>query len=374
MLRTKVLVIGGGPAGSTAARILAKEGFDTLLVERNFSFVKPCGGGIPSPAFEEFDLPMDAIYKHVNSFKVVSPTGEELQIPLSGGTVAIVERSNFDPLLRKKAEEDGARLLEARFSRFIKVGKTMTAEVVVKDGHVDICADYVIAADGVNSRVRTALDIKPVQSFLTMSEKRMGAHTDSCEFWFGSNHAPRSYSWVFPTGGGISVGTGTVSTDSRAVKVFLDRFIERRGLSDGRGSRERDGQVSLRAYKIPFWQDDLYRRGRVLFVGDAAGQVMPMSYEGIYYAMKSGEFAARAILKGKMRDYRALWRKKFSKSFFINKRLWEYFLKDDERADTLFQLLKRPQVQCAAIDLWLKKVVKKETFFSYISLFKEFLG
>ena len=170
------------------------------------------------------------------------------------------------------------------------------------------------------------------------------------------------------------MGTGTVSTDSRAVKVFLDRFIERRGLSDGRGSGEGDGQVSLRAYKIPFWQDDLYRRGRVLFVGDAAGQVMPMSYEGIYYAMKSGEFAARAILKGKMRDYRALWRKKFSKSFFINKRLWEYFLKDDERADTLFQLLKRPQVQCAAIDLWLKKVVKKETFLSYISLFKEFLG
>jgi len=372
MLRTKVLVIGGGPAGSTAARFLAKEGVDTLLVERNFSFVKPCGGGIPSPAFEELDLPMDAIKKLVNSVKVVSPTGEELQIPLSGGTIAIVERSNFDPLLRKKAEEAGARLLEARFFRFIKVGKTMTAEVVAVDGHIDICADYVIAADGVNSRVRTALDIKPVPSIMTMSERRRGAHTDFCEFWYGSNHAPRFYSWVFPASGGISVGTG--STDSRAVKIFLERFIERRGLGGSGDRREREGQISLRAYKIPFWQDDLYCRGRVLFVGDAAGLVMPMSYEGIYYAMKSGEFAARAILKGKMRDYRALWRKRFSKSFFIMKRLWEYFLKDDERADTLVQLFKRPQIQDAAMGLWLKKDVKKETFLSYLSLIKEFLG
>ncbi len=372
MLRTKVLVIGGGPAGSTAARILAKEGFDTLLMERNFSFVKPCGGGIPSPAFNELDLPKDAINKHVKSVKVVSPKGEELQISLSGGTIAIVERSNFDPLLRRKAEEAGARLLEARFSRFKKVGKTMTAEVVAEDGHVDVCADYVIAADGVNSSVRRALDIKPVPSFLTMTEKRKGTHTDSCEFWFGSNHAPRFYSWVFPTDSGISVGTG--STDSRIVKVFLDRFIERRGLSDGRGRGEGDGQISLRAYKIPFWQDDLYRKGRVLFVGDAAGQVMPMSYEGIYYAMKSGEFAARAILEGKMKVYRALWRKSFSKSFSIMKRLWEYFLKDDERADKLVQLLKRPQVQCAAMGLWLKKDLKRETILSYISLFKEFFG
>jgi geranylgeranyl reductase len=372
MLRTKVLVIGGGPAGSTASRMLAREGVDTLLVERNFSFVKPCGGGFPSPAFGEFDIPTDAVKMQVDTVKIVSPTGEELLIPLSGGTISIVDRSCFDPILRKKAAESGATLLEARFVRFKEVGKTMTAEVATGEGCTDIRADYVIAADGVNSRVRAALDIRPAPSFLTMTERRGGVHTDLCEFWFGSSHAPLFYSWVFPTGSGISVGTGSI--DSRAVKTFLQLFIERRGLDKGREGAEADGQRSLRTYKIPLWLDDLYHKGRVLFAGDAAGQVMPMSYEGIYYAMKSGEFAARAILNGKMRDYRALWRRSFLKSFSIMKRIWEHFVKNDERADRLVQLLKKPQVQNAAIGIWLKKDLKKEIILSYISLFKKFLG
>ena len=63
MLRTKVLIIGGGPAGSTAARFLAKEGIDTILLERNFSFVKPCGGGIPDAAFDELGIPRNIIKK-----------------------------------------------------------------------------------------------------------------------------------------------------------------------------------------------------------------------------------------------------------------------------------------------------------------------
>ncbi|HXX81128.1 MAG TPA: FAD-dependent monooxygenase, partial [Thermodesulfovibrionales bacterium] len=220
MLRTEALVIGGGPAGSTAARFLASSGVDTLLVERNFSFVKPCGGGIPSFLLREMALPEHPVKKYVDTIKVVSPRGEILHIPLKGGSIAIVERGEFDQVLRSEAEKSGTRLFQGEFRRFTDMSKTVTAEVITSPeislpGHafprtIHVEADYVIAADGVNSRVRSALGIKSPPSFLTLSEKIRSKDTDVCEFWFGSSHAPRCYSWVFPHGEGVSVGTGTL--------------------------------------------------------------------------------------------------------------------------------------------------------------------
>lgn len=375
MLRAQALVIGGGPAGSSAARFLAQGGIDTLLIERNPSFIKPCGGGIPSTSFHELGIPEYPIRRRVDTIKVVSPKGDTLHIKLTGGFIAIVERGDFDSVLRAEAEKAGAMVLNAEFRSFIDVGETVTAELMAGGKTINVQADYVIAADGINSRVRAALNIRPVPSFLTISG-RIKEDTDFCEFWFGSSHAPGFYSWVFPQKEGISVGTG--SLDHYRIKALYQRFLEKRGL--GAGGHPQKSETfwgprcgSLRGYRIPIWQGDIYNLGRVLFAGDAAGQVMPLSYEGIYYAMKSGELAAMAIINKRIGDYRRLWEKRFHARFSLMKRLWAFFLKDDSRAERLVQLHKRPEVQEVSMKLWLRKDLGKGSLLSYINIFRGYI-
>jgi geranylgeranyl reductase len=365
ILRTQALVIGGGPAGSTAARVLAGNGIDTLLVERNFSSTKPCGGGIPSSAFNELEIPEYPVRKFIDRITVVSPKGEKVDIRLDGGSIAIVERGDFDRALRAEAERSGARLLEAAFTRFENIGRTVVAHLTLPhlSRFMTVEADYVVAADGVNSRVKTALNIKPSPSFLTLSGKIKGEDTDACEFWFGSSHAPRSYSWVFPQKDGVSAGTAAFQRTG--MQGLWQQFLVRRGL-------QTDG--TLRGFRIPLWQGDLYNWGRIFFAGDAAGQVMPFTCEGIYYSMKSGEMAAMAILDGKTGDYKRLWERKFYKRFSLMKRLWAYFLRADSRAERIVQIHRRPEVQKASMVLWLRKDLGKGSLLSYTNIFRRFLS
>lgn len=363
MLRTKVLIVGGGPAGSAAASLLAREGIETVLINRDHSFVKPCGGGIPLAAFSELGIPSETVKRNIGYVRIVSPTGEDVRIRLNGSSIAIVERRDFDSALRKKAVKDGAMLYEAEFRGFSDIGRTIKAEVVMDNKIKNIEADYVIAADGVNSRVRTALNIGPVASFIAISGKVKSGYTDCCEFWFGAAHAPKFYSWVFPQSEGISAGTGSIS--GKLIKELWQRFLMRRGINAT--------DAGLRGYRIPLWRGDLYNKGRVLFTGDAAGHVMPLSYEGIYYAMRSGELAASALISGKVIEYKRLWKNKFQKRFLLMKSLWEYFLKDDSHAERLIHLHKSPEVQSASMRLWLRKDSGSGSILSYLKLFSRFI-
>jgi geranylgeranyl reductase len=361
-LSAKVLVVGGGPAGATAARFLANNGVDVILLERNLSFVKPCGGGISISAFYELGVPKTLIKKEVKSIRLVSPMGEKLDIELKGGSLAIVDRREFDKILREKAAEEGARIIEGEFINIIN-DKNYRVEAKVAEVKSKIVSEYIIAADGVNSKVRTALGIRPAQAFLTAYECIKGMDADICEFWFDSSHAPNSYSWVFPAADGISAGTG--SFEIGKVNAMFERFKERRGIMSG-GIK--------RIYRIPLWKGDLYNKGRVIFAGDSAGQVLPLTYEGIYYAMKAGEFAAKAIMEEKADNYKKLWRDRFQKRFTLMDKLRNYFLKDNASAERLVALHRRPEVQEVSMRLWLMKDSREEGFKDYIRLFGKFLS
>lgn len=361
MLSAKVLVVGGGPAGATAARFLAQNGVDVILLERNLSFVKTCGGGVPLSTFDELGIPKTVIKKEVNNVKIVSPIGECLDIELRGGSLAIVERGVFDNVLRKQAEEHGVKVLEGEFLG-IANDKPYKVEANVGEAKTEIVSEYIIAADGVNSKVRRSLAIKPSRSLFTVCEYIKGTQTNACEFWFGSYHAPGLYSWIFPAAGGFSIGTGCF--EPGGINIFLRRFKERKKImTEGR----------KRVYRIPMWKGDLYNKGRVLFSGDSAGQVLPLIYEGIYYAMKSGEFAARAVIAGRVDHYKKLWKDRFQKRFTFMDKLRNYFLKDDVSAEKLVALYRRPEVQEASMNLWLRKDSSREGIMRYIKLFGKLL-
>lgn len=361
-LSAKVLVVGGGPAGAIGARTLAEWGFEVILVERNLSFEKPCGGGVPLSAFDELGITKGVIKREVRNIRIISPIGEKVDIALRGGSLGIVARGEFDRALRSEAEKKGAQVIEGEF-RWITTGhKEYRVETIIKGIKTEITSEYVIAADGVNSRVRAAVGIKPPKALVAFSEKIKGIDTDCCEFWFGVSHAPGSYSWVFPAPEGISAGTG--SPDPGKVLALYQVFRKKRGITL---------EGLKRVYKIPRWEGDLYNKNNIIFAGDSAGQVMPINYEGIYYAMKAGEFAARAIIEGKAINYKKMWKSSFQKKFSLMDKLGRYFLKDDASLERLVALHRRPEVQEASMRLWLRKDSGREGLQSYIRLFRKFL-
>ena len=361
-LRANVLVIGGGPAGATAARVLAGNGIDVVLLERNLSFIKPCGGGMPTSAFEEFNIPRTIIKKEVDHIKLISPRDEEILMELKDGNISIVTRGEFETVLRHLAEDQGAQVVEGECVQIVD-DKLYKTEVHSEKKKTVIVSEYIVAADGVNSRVRTLLGIKPCQAIFTVSERINDPLTECCEFWFGSHHAPGFYSWVFPTAHGSSFGTGTL--DQGKTNVLIERFKKRRNITQ-------EGQK--RVYRMPLWKGDIYNKGRILFAGDSAGHVLPFTFEGIYYAMKAGELAAQAIIDKKAEKYKRMWRDRFQKKFAMMDKLKNFFFKDDASAERMVALHRSQEVQEASMRLWLQKGSTGLGLKEYIKLFGKFLS
>ncbi len=344
-IKTKVLVIGGGPAGASAASLLARNGVDVMLIEQNLFFRKPCGGGIPSRAFEEFHIPGEQIRREVDAITLVSPGDVRVKVELEPNKLFVVDRGTFDAYLREKAVSLGAKLVEGRFISSEQGKKLYASRILTEDEEIEVHSEYIIAADGVNSRVRLSQGIRLHPAIFTISERIKGMTAETCEFWFSSLHAPGFYSWVFPSTEGISIGTG--SREPKQIRRLYESFKQRRRLNNC------NAKTSI--YRVPAWQGDLYRKGNIIFAGDSAGQVMPLSYEGIYFAMKSGEFSAEAVLRGDAGLYEKIWKDEFYALFVISAKISSHFLRDDRRSEKFVSLLKRPELQKAGKALWLMK-------------------
>lgn len=367
MNKYDVVVVGGGPAGSIAARTLAKAGVKVLLIERNLKWIKPCGGATPSVSFEEFNLPEREIIKRINTISAISPEGFRVDVPLKGGYLAMIERGSFDSSLRRQAEEAGADLIEAEFLQVKEIQKKVCITIAEKGKEQDILSDFLIAADGVNSKIARTVGLEPLPSVWTLQEDidaevvKEFHDIRACEFWFSSSHAQGFYSWVFPKNGYIDIGTG--ANQEKALRGLLKNFKMRRGI-------EREGKQ--RIYRLPLKQRKSLTYGNILFVGDAGGIVMPLIYEGIYYAMKSGKMATEAIIAGRPKSYEKEWKRRFNRQFKFMEMLRDYFLKDDRAVEKLVKLYENQQMHDVSLKVWLEKDFRISVFLRYIGLFEKF--
>jgi geranylgeranyl reductase len=291
----KIAVIGGGPAGATAARFLAPYHSVTLIQDRH-DFDKPCGGGVKTKIFDEFNIPKHLI-KHSLDHVYMIYKNDKIKIDLKGKNLSIIKRAEFDRELRNLAAEAGAEIIYGRFKKLN--GKK--AVIKTKDGETDLEYDILIAADGVNSTVRKILNLPKIPSTLTHYARTDACRVETCEFFFDFDTGGEYYAWAFPHENQTHIGA--------VERKNFDSLCEYLNLS-----------LKPKGYKIPVWQKNItVQKENIFFVGDAAGQVMPLSFEGIYYAVCSARILAWSVINSK--DYQTEWEKRFLKEFSFMKKM-----------------------------------------------------
>jgi geranylgeranyl reductase len=293
-----VIVVGGGPAGATAATDLARGGRSVLLLDRA-GRIKPCGGAIPPRLIEEFAIPESLLVARIASARMLSPSDRRVDMPINGGFVGMVDREHFDEWLRARAAAVGAARATGTYQSMRRLDDGLTVVTYRDEEGQDRTAGAraVIGADGARSAVaRDAVACADEGSFvfayheIIRAPQAPGADylASRCDVIYRGELSPDFYSWVFPHGDTVSIGTGTAHKGF-SMRDAVTQLRREMGLERLETLRREGAPIPLRPLRR--WDN-----GRdVVLAGDAAGVVAPASGEGIYYAMAGGRLAAAAV-------------------------------------------------------------------------------
>ncbi|SFD10154.1 geranylgeranyl reductase family [Collimonas sp. OK412] len=300
-----VLVVGAGPAGSHLAYLLAGQGLQVTLIDKQaFPRAKVCGGGLSRKTMDllGFDLgPVmhRAIGGAILNYRNRDAILKEVQ-PMAACTVV---RSEFDQLLLDRACARGVRFLAE--TGFVDATETADAVSVATSRGVLRCR-LLLAADGAASAVRNKLFGKDLVAYVPAMEAMLWPAPGMLERFgdralFDFDGMPRGYGWIFPKRDHFNVGVYS-PFGGAALRQHLDRFIA------AYASLRQPSRLECQGYVIPLQnRRQLYQRGRVWLLGDAAGLAEALFGEGIYFALKSATIAAKAIAADGLRAESALY-------------------------------------------------------------------
>jgi geranylgeranyl reductase family protein len=309
-MRYDVLIVGGGPAGSTAAIHLAGASLRVAILDRaRFPRLKPCGGGISCRVYTRFPYLENVVRSVptnlVNKVVLESPCGNVVNFEADEPLYAMVRRLEFDNALLDHCKESGIEVRE---------GVTVARVRVVGD-HVRItsasgeefAAELVIGADGVNSTVAVHTGLRgpwtPTQVAVDGTEESplsdVSVRQDTLYVYFGMGGG-YGYGYVFPKSSHVNFGAGYLldyvkrSIPEKPYEHHTQFFgkLKAQGVLQGESQSQ-----NFHFYPLPF-SGPLKKISshRVLLAGDAAGFVNGFTAEGIYYAMASGEHAGKTAL------------------------------------------------------------------------------
>jgi geranylgeranyl reductase family protein len=315
-LNTDVLIIGAGPAGSTAAGVLAGRGLDVILIDKcNFPREKVCGGGIVTDTIKALSYLglVDRVFKSallINRIQIFSPNDSNISIE---GKFASISRLVFDEILRSHAIESGCKFLSPFILEDALIGEGRISGATFRRGgenkQVSIKATYTLLATGAN--------LKPLQIFQVCERKHPSAvasracyrvnptlATKYKDFYVSYNrdNCP-GYGWVFPGPEfSFNIGVGYFFDTKKKPKItnlkrlwtqFVENFPIAREIVDQAVEILPLTGASLRTGL----SGSLINKAGLLVLGDAAGLTYPFSGEGIGKAMESGIIAAEILEK-----------------------------------------------------------------------------
>ncbi len=367
----EAIVIGGGPAGATAATQLASQGKHVALIDKA-GRIKPCGGAIPPRLIKDFDIPEKQIVAKIKTARMISPTARTVDMPIENGFVGMVDRENFDEFLRERAANSGAIRFTGTFLRVERPNEEV--HVIYKDKisgkEITLRAAVLIAADGARSKVARAeipggRSIPYVIAYheIIKAPKNQYYDPDRCDVIYDGKISPDFYGWVFPHGKLASVGMGT-GVEGVDLKAATYQLRQATGLTDCETVRREGAPIPLKP--LDRWDNSK----DLILAGDAAGVVAPTSGEGIYYAMVGGEEAAKAaveFLDTKKSSKLKLARKRFlgehKTVFRVLEAMQNAYYRSDDRRERFVSLCKDTDVQKLTFDAYMnKKLVRAKPF------------
>jgi flavin-dependent dehydrogenase len=304
-----IAIVGGGPAGALAAAQLATGGKDVLLFDEKLAWEKPCGGGLTHRALQQYpflaeagspDLPVEhslADRNLVEHCELISPSGQRVRFHLEY-PVAIFSRLALNGLLLERARRAGVAIHKQRITRIERVGRDWQ----LFTPQLEYRASYAILAAGARNPFRAQFlsPISPSDLMVTAGYFIPGrASLMQIQFL----KAITGYIWVFPRADHVSAGiAGKMGETATAeLRRILESWLEDNGFPLAGASFYSHILPSFRAQT--FATLEVCGQGWAM-IGDSAGLVDPITGEGLYYALRSAELCASALLAGRPDQYR----------------------------------------------------------------------
>jgi geranylgeranyl reductase family protein len=315
----RVAILGGGPAGAFAAEQLASAGLSVILIDEKLAWEKPCGGGLTHKAYSQYPFLIEnsTPKRLVTETVLAAPKAGAVTLKL-GQPLLVYSRFDLNRMLLERAERAGAQIEKARVTEMSRAGSGWRLRT--NAGMLD--ADFCIVATGARNPLRdVGTELTPRD---TMSA--LGYYVPGEQAGIDIQFLPHleGYIWIFPRCGHLSVGICGKGEPAGSLRKRLERFMTERGLP-WKGA-------AFYSHLLPALDTRSWRKNRVagdgwMAVGDAAGLVDPITGEGLYYAIRSADLAARSLLlpSGDLgagaAQYRTLLRRDFAADLEFGSRL-----------------------------------------------------
>ncbi len=299
-----VAVLGGGPAGASAAERLAQSGIKTILFDEKLAWEKPCGGGLTYKAYSEYpylidnDTPKRLVHETVIGASRAGEAKMKLDNPL-----VIYSRMDLNGMLLQRAERAGTAIEKTRILGIERSERGWNLQT--KHGAAQ--ADFLVVATGARNPLRAVGTEYRAADTMSALGYYVPAQQDRVDIQFLEDL--EGYIWVFPRSGHLSVGICGKGESAQALRGRLERYMDERAIP------RKD--AAFYSHMLPSLETSGWKSNRLagagwLAVGDAGGLVDPITGEGLYYAIRSGDLASKAVVSEKPESYRAAISREFA--------------------------------------------------------------
>jgi geranylgeranyl reductase family protein len=305
-MRYDIIVAGAGPAGCTAGRELAGQGYSVLIIEKQvFPREKLCAGGLPRKVLRFVDLETENVVEdRIYQAEFFQRPNRRFVLRSERPLIYTVRRDRFDQLLLQKAREKGCLVRQGETVHRLDLRRD---RVIVRTDAGEYRGRVLVGADGVAGAVRRLAGFRSRRRLIATLQTHLPLDASSRRrfqgrIWIGLSWIPYGYAWIFPRRDHLAVGMG-MSASRRRAPLMKKAFQELL-----RQVPCRHEHADIRSHPISiFGRRQPLVKGPVLLTGEAGGLVHPLTAEGIYYAMKSAHQASLAIHRYLAGERDGLW-------------------------------------------------------------------